>query len=49
MSDFWDELRDVAGDGWDNSPTCPICGSFRYVETTKTEECEDCGHFYVYP
>lgn len=26
------------------SPACPNCGSHRYIESTKTESCDNCGH-----
>lgn len=29
-------------------PSCPMCGSHRYVEATKSEECKDCGHSQGY-
>lgn len=30
------------------SPACPKCGSHRYVDATKVEECSDCGYSQSY-
>ena len=30
------------------SPACPKCGSHRFVDATKVEECLDCGYGHSY-